>query len=485
MAPASSTAASGDGAREPGSVASCDLLALDSGFVLDGGRERVRDAVAYFEPDAVLLVGDDPRAPSVLAQQLDADLPTLQPARATGLTVREVGDVQVAVAGDADALAGLAARESEGDLDAATETYVLTDLLSLETSLTALETRLVGRDAYERALADAPGSYTHVSTGLPSGYAHEWGDLRVRGGGGDLDDPGTPLPCLTLRADGVVSTRTLDPDKLGLRALSGVGRSRARRLRDAGYRTRAAVADATSDDLEAVDGIGASTAESIARSAEAFAEGRVVRPADSDDAAFPSREPIHVDIETDGLDPSIVWLIGAYDAASDEYRDFVQRDPEDPAGALTAFMAWYVAEGDGRPLVAYNGWRFDFDVLREHLRAHAPEFLADWEDAYTFDPYAWAVREGNAVLPGRTNALADVAGALGWDGDDTGLSGATVARQYRRWMAAQSDETELDWTAHRAYCEDDVRALAFVYEHLRAADRETTDDTVQRSLTDW
>ncbi|WP_435102001.1 ribonuclease H-like domain-containing protein [Halarchaeum sp. P4] len=465
-------------------AAAADVLALDTGFVLRGGRERVRDAVAYFDPDAVLLVGSDPRAPSVLRQQLEGDVPVLQPARANGLDVRQIAGVQVAIAGGVAALAGLADLEGS-HFDTATETFVVTDALSLETSLTALETRLVGREAYTDAFADASGSYTHVSTGLPSDYAHEWGSLRVHGGGSDLEEAGTPLPCLTLRADGVVSTRTLSPGKLGLRALDGVGRVTARRLRDAGYRTRTEVAEASARDLEAVEGIGESTAESVARSADALAEGRIVRAADSDDGAFPSRDPIHVDIETDGLNPSIVWLIGVYDPVRETYTDFVQRDPDDPAGALTDFMAWYVAEGDNRPLVAYNGRRFDFDVLYDHLVEHAPAFLDDWESAYTFDPYEWAVREGNAVLPGHTNTLEDVADALGWDGDETGLSGATVARQYRRWMTERRPEAELDWARHRAYCEDDVRALAFVYERLQEAERETSEDTVQRSLTDW
>lgn len=60
-------------------------------------------------------------------------------------------------------------------------------------------------------------------------------------------------------------------------------------------------------------------------------------------------------------------------------------------------------------------------------------------------------------------------------------------------MADRSPATEPDWERLKAYCEDDVRALAVVYEALAdggrivSADEPARDanETTQRSLSDW
>jgi hypothetical protein len=61
-------------------------------------------------------------------------------------------------------------------------------------------------------------------------------------------------------------------------------------------------------------------------------------------------------------------------------------------------------------------------------------------------------------------------------------------------MADRSPATELDWERFDAYCEDDVRALATVYEALRESgrivsteepSRDVHETTTQGSLSDW
>jgi uncharacterized protein YprB with RNaseH-like and TPR domain len=161
-------------------------------------------------------------------------------------------------------------------------------------------------------------------------------------------------------------------------------------------------------------------------------------------------------------------------------------------------MSWFTANASHRPIVAYNGYDFDFPVLEEHIQEYCPQYLDDWQDAWTFDPYYWAVSQGNAILPGRTNKLDDVAAGLGWDGFETGLSGGTVARLFQAYMAAPSPETELDWDRHTRYCEDDVRSLAHVFDAISEAPRRATDsdpdagigsanadNTAQGRLTDF
>jgi uncharacterized protein YprB with RNaseH-like and TPR domain len=174
---------------------------------------------------------------------------------------------------------------------------------------------------------------------------------------------------------------------------------------------------------------------------------------------------------------------------------FLQTDPDDPGRAIEDFMAWYTANASHRPLVAYNGWRFDFEVLHEQLVEHCPHYAEDWTSTYRFDPYQWAVTNGNAILPGRTNKLEDVAAALGHEREEKALTGAAVARRYRQWMADRAPETEPDWDRFSGYCEDDVRALAAVYDALEASgriesrdddgDRNTGTETTQGTLSEW
>lgn len=478
------------------SPATARIACTSSSFVERATATELDDWLTYFEPDLVLLVGDSaaPRAASVLRRHLGSKTAFFQPtATVPASGTRTINGVQFVFAPTMATLEAVVEHE-RGELDATEPTYVLSGLLDLNVDTTTLSTSLVGREEYRRRLEPErlSGEYVHVSTDLPADYRRSWDDLTVVGGGAEAGSAGTPLVALDCRTDGRVLTKTLRPARLGLRALDDVGRTRARRLQDAGFANCDAIASAEPSTLADVRGLGRTTAERIRRSARAIAHGEVVRESDE---PLPYGDPVFIDIETDGLTPTITWLIGVLDGSADdgEYRSFLQTDPDEPGRAIEEFIAWYTTNASGRPLVAYNGWNFDFDVLHDHIVKHCPGYEDDWTGTYRFDPYRWAVEEGNAVLPGQTNKLEDVAGALGYD-TETGLTGAAVARTYQEWMADRSPATEPDWERFDAYCEDDVRALATIYEALEASGRIVSTDepsrdvretTTQGSLTDW
>jgi len=458
---------------------------------------QLGEALDYLDPD-VVVVERLFHAARVRTAQPDA--PILSLSNPTEVFVTEGPGPQVVHLPNPGDFDVVRAYEQDGTLDTETETFVLAAALAVDIDLTKLETRLDGREPYEDALrrASLTGSYTHLTSNAAPAYRNDWNGLVVQGvfpGASDTDEtPAGDIAALQLYADGTVAADTYDPGRFGLAGLDSVGPTRARTLRDAGVRTKAAVAERSVDDLRRLDGFGPASAKTVRYSAKARVDGTVYRTSTD---SLPGNDPVFIDIETDGLSPTMIWLIGVYDSRTGQYRSFMTTDPAEKGAAVTAFMEWYTETATGRPLIAYNGDGFDFPHLHDHISQHCPEYLDAWREAWTFDLFWWASKQGNAVLPGLTNRLDDVASAVGWDGADTGLSGAVVGQRFQRWLANPCDATELDWERHRAYCEDDVRALAHVYDAVRDADpvpgvtrsdgpRETEQTTTtQGTLTDF
>lgn len=479
------------------SPASVRIASVSPAFVETAEPPVLDDWLSYFDPSIVLLTGESPapRAESDLRRRISGETRLFHPAgNARNGGPKVVDGVQFVFVTAGESLGDIGEYESQ-DLDPALPTFVLSDRLELRVDTTALSTTLKGLNEYASKLGmdRLDGEYVHISTCLPAEYRRDWDGLTVMGGGVDAGRGETPLLALDCRTDGRVLTRSLNSTQLGLRALDQVGAKRAQQLREAGFKSYRDLADANPQALRELPGVGRSSADRIQRSANAIANDEVVRTSEE---PLPNVEPVYVDIETDGLDPTITWLVGVLDgSASDgDYSSFVQRDPDDPSGAIEDFMAWYTANASHRPLVAYHGWQFDFSVIHDHIVEYCPHYEADWSDAYRFDPYKWAVQEDNAVLPGRTNKLEDVADALGYERDTTGLTGAAVARSYQRWMADRSPATEPEWERFESYCEDDVRSLATVYEAVKASSRidsardpsrTAIESTIQGSLSDW
>jgi len=390
---------------------------------------------------------------------------------------------------------------------------LVSDRVSLRVDRHRRETRLDGLEAYAEALGPAwLDGVTHISTALRPGYAttervpdvgsDDGTTLRLVGVGegrarlGAAADDDADLVSVDVYPDGVVRSEAVDPAAFGLRGVRGVGTTRAETLRAAGHETVADVAAADPADLAGLSGFSPSAAAEIRARARARTEGTVVPLGDG---SVPDGDPVYLDLETDGLSPTTAWLVGVLDgdAADGDYLAFRQRDPEDRRTHLAAFLDWLTGPQRGRPVVAYNGWNFDFPTLRRLVQQHCPEYLEAWEETYKFDPLRWA-RDGTAALPGRTDRLEDVAGALGWEPRTQGIDGATVARVYVAWeqavLAAEDPRSVAapDWDRLEAYCEDDVRALATVYDAVAEAARQqpvtsrpTGSDSTQGSLGDF
>lgn len=472
-----------------------DVLALPPAVADRLTKTELTDLFAYFTPDCIILPGDtyNPGLDDTISKFAPDDTYVFQPAndgRGDG-GIATINGVDMVLAPTHRELRQVANAEAADRIDTATETYVISNLLDYRVDLDGLNTSLTGKDEYLDALSpDAlDGSYTHISGAIKAGYVRDWDGLTIRGAG--LADNQDSVYCFTLRSDGHLTSNSVKTSKLGLKAISGVGPRTADRLRSAGYASRQAIAEADPSELTSINGIGEKTAVNITNSAVALEEGEVIHTSDT---PLPGDDPVFIDIETDGLNPTITWLIGVQDGVDGNYLNFVAKDPDSPEQAVEAFMMWFSANARDRTLIAWNGWGFDYPVLREHIVEYCPEYLQDWEQASKRDPLRWATDLNNAVLPGRTNKLEHVAEALGWETDDTGLEGRAVARAYRRWEQERTPETELDWDRHAEYCEDDVKSMAFIYQEMDEAgriissannSRDVEETTSQGSLSEF
>lgn len=432
--------------------------------------KQLRESLSHFKPD-VIVVEQPYHEPRFTTQDTDAELAHLN--NWSTILVTDGPGPQIACISTPDDFEMLREHEQLGNINTETETFVLSSELSVDIDLTNLETSLEGREAYVDAITAATldGSYTHLTVNANPAYRNDWDGLVVQGvfpGASETDvTPSTEIAKLSLHSDGTVASDTYEPGRFGLAGLDEVGPTHSDTLHEAGLTTKAAVADSSLSELQQLDGIGPKNGKQILYSAKARENGTAYRTSSE---SLPGNDPVFIDIETDGLSPTMIWLIGVYDTRTDRYMSFTATNPVEKGKAVEAFMMWYTGNATGRPIVAYNGEKFDFPHLHDHINQHCPEYSDAWKDAWTFDLLWWASTQGNAVLPGLTNKLEDVAEALGWETDDTGLSGAVVGQRFQQWLANPCDETELDWERHETYCEDDVRALAYVFEAVQKAE---------------
>lgn len=489
------------------------------GSVVSGynSEDLITDAIRVLDPDAVIAV--DPDAP-LAAQRLlhSVDVPVHTALRGMGpetITPEQhasddTAPPPVVIAPDITALPSAPPRDSP-------YTHLITSTLELTVDPRTRSATLSPTEPYRDVLTDEwlTADVAHLSTHLRVGYhgilpassdtettqealpVYGIGTSHARLGAGRQTGK-HDLGVIDCYGNGVVVGETAAPDEFGLRGLDAIGPKRAETLRDAGYTTPEAVADTVPSDIAAIDGFATKTARRAYTAAQAIESGSVIRTTDD---SLPHGDPIFIDIETDGLSASVVWLIGVLDGDADtgDYYPFRQRTPADHTTHLEAFLTWLADKSPRRPIVAWNGYGFDFDILSGHIAEHCPEYVDMWEDRYHFDPLYWATTQGNAVLPGRTNKQAHVAQALGDTSDTPGVDGALVARRYTAWRDAvqtADDSTavpEPDWEYLERYCEDDVRALATIYEAIRAADRATnspsrssrSETTSQGNLADF
>lgn len=468
---------------------SADLFPSPRGFGQSNtglDDEKLTDMLGFFDPDAIFLVGTSYNSVAMTMLDRVTDIPILAPGWNGTATAKELNNINVFSISDIDDIAALQDAETQGMIDPTDTTYVFSNELSLDVNTETLETTLSGFEEYIENFTPLKYTYSHISGALPGDYDHTWSDASVHGAETVETQNQPAITCLDLYPNGRVTTEFLDSNKLGMQAVSGVGPSKVRVLEKNGYGTRDELANASIDALADLDGVGKKTARKFIGHAKALEHNDVVLNGTD---PLPGRDPIYIDIETDGLNPTIIWEIGVLDSNTGEYHDYMVKNPEEKGKAVTEFMVDVTNNWTDRVFVAWNGNGFDYKHLERHIARYCPDFLETWNALYTLDLLYWANGNGNAILPGRTNKLEAVSEALGYTRNDTTLTGREVGEKYRTWMRNPIPENELDWDDHRRYCEHDVRALAAIYNAISEAEMPALDGNThgqkQQSLLDY
>ena len=492
-----------------------NVLSLPATALDRASRPAVRDAVEYFGPDLIAIPGDRCPTGHATVRTVADDVPVVHPQLGrSGDRIRHLqydddglraasptapaDTIDLLAVQTGDLLAELGERLETDELETGAEcaTYVFVPELAVDWDPVALATSLPYADELADIAAALPGPAIVLAGGQPAKYHHEWSlthdgidvTVPIVGlGATDRDRPRfTRHPCT---AHGGVGAEPVAADRFGLRALHGVGAATARRLRERGCETVGDVCDLDVATLAGLPGVGRSTAERTHAHAAVIETGEVrLRTAEPPVGSESDRPPLCLDIETDGLSPTIIWQIGVYDPAADEHHAFLETgDPTDPAPVLESFLTWLLGTHPERALLTWNGHGFDYPQLDRFVEKHLPAYLEAWTDRLRLDLYQWAVRDEHALVPGRTNRLDHVARALGYEAAATGLTGARTAAAYRAFVRDRAAAP--DWERHRTYCEDDCRALWHVYRAIENATQRTLAtggpaDT-QTGLTDF
>ena len=506
------------------------LLSIPSSCQLS--PQAVRDALEYFDPDGVWLAGSmDPEL--YAATRSAATVPVVAPNAGTehvehhrfapgnGLVSATSGEDPPAGAYDVVTVQEPAVLDSiVDDLRDGTRrtgdaaTLLVVPELAVEYDATTLTADLphAADLAAVQSAVDEP--VTVLAGSQPADYHHTW-HLSDDGtpqegaiGSGTVDcttvpvhgmgatgGPGDrPLTLLTCTSQGAVAGERVGADSFGVTALQSVGRKTAETLARRGIETREALAETPVSDLADLPGVGRTSAETMHAHADVIETGEPLRLTnESLPAPRNGDPPLCLDIETDGLSPTIIWQFGVYDPLTDEYTAFTEQEaPRDPAGNVEAFCDWFFADHAERTVVTWNGNEFDYPEIARFVRQHAPHYRDAWNDVWKCDLYEWAVKRDNALLPARTNKLDDVARALGYERAEQGITGAQTAAAYQEFMRRPSDpDAEPDWERHERYCEDDCRALWHVWRAIEDAERRDTTDAEtstggqQTGLTDF
>lgn len=168
------------------------------------------------------------------------------------------------------------------------------------------------------------------------------------------------------------------------------------------------------------------------------------------------------DIETD-LAQTRIWLIGAYDTYTGEFRQFF--DPDDEPRCVGAFLNWMAERRDAVP-ISYSSTKLETRALGAVLKRHG---LPDETDVMNRDVDLCEQLQNRCIQSFRVPfRLKEFAPALGFRFRHSDIDGMAVGMAFEQYLRTREIP---DWGKLLEYNEDDVRATAHIFERLKAVYR--------------
>jgi uncharacterized protein YprB with RNaseH-like and TPR domain len=425
------------------------IVTLSENLLYRYTDRELTDLSEYFDPSAILVDGNPPQdqvervesvtRKEVLSQQ-DAPL------------FREIDDVVV----------GCVGRPSDiGELPEMNNLCIVSDFIRRETDMRTFETTISNFPEYRREIQElGTDPRLHLTTTLDAGESVSENGVEIHGIGVKESMEGTEIPGVALEGP---RFDPLSADRVGLQAVPEVGRTSKNRLQRNGYESRRELMEADPIDLMEIDGIGAHYASLYPSGARAIENEEVVRFAED---PLREKDRVYLDIETDSLNPQVIWQIGVYDETTEEYTYFIEnKKPGRKEDIIQDFAKFLTEELGEKTLVAWYGKNFDYEHLGRFIQRYAPEHYGSWEEIEKID-LLLDVAKTCVALPTRSFQLETVASRLGYERELEGLSGKEGADRYVAWM---SGGEEPDWERWISYCRDDVISMKYVYDRIREA----------------
>lgn len=317
--------------------------------------------------------------------------------------------------------------------------FVFANDVDIHVDTSALETTLVGLDAFLEHQSKSENEYMYTSTKLDSDYFQQW-DETVIGGIGMIQSGGMKkIPIIECHPDTTYTTTFIKHTQLGLRKIEGVGYKTRYKINDAGYETQDDISDADSIFLADDADLQPWRAERIVKSARAHTQTEIVYDDVPELSPLPA-EPIIVTGMTNPPNETRCWQLFVSDSELETWDVFQDISREETGQCYQEFILWYLSEGEKRPIIVW-----DSNIKRlisNGIQRYAPDYLSTWEDCdvYTIEDI---VDDRNVFVPIYGFTVGNLAYSVGsfdgglWENYDV------FGHKFTRYMGG-GDEFDVD-----------------------------------------
>lgn len=429
------------------------ILHLPGRAIWGYSEDEINDILTYFEPDITLTSKLRERERRTIEKGFSYE--TINMDSIEAFKERRLGDEILLLLRDKESLSNVNLEKYEGR-----KIVLITNLIKEDMDPKTFDFQLVNTSLIDQ-IEGKVDDFHVLSTEIETGKKPVYKKSRIYGFGlsEGLEDIKIPSVLTGERPH----FETLDASKVGISAVPGLGKRFSTELERMGIESREDLCSVEPENILDCQGIGPYRSTKWISSAQAIEDKDVYRINKND---LKGKHRIFVDIETDSLNPSIIWHIGLYDDEEGGYHSFLEKDPSEKGRIIENFLD-YLEEnaGENSVLLAWYGKKFDFEHLDKFIEDCALERKHIWDGMEKVDFMYWVDR--HAALPCRCSKLESVASRLGFEPELVGLDGADVGRIYSEYMEEMGEEP--DWEELEIYARDDVIAMKHIYDKIETA----------------